>query len=588
MPEVYDYSGKSRGYQDDNGKLHKDYAAAVAYRESQARNAKGNRTKSTHTGLVNDKGFGIGNGRTLSNGNVLIPNGGNTHVSNAPITLGGRQLFPMKQGNDIVYVPRGGNNDPRQGGSSLTGKLDPKNWQHPDLPGPSSNRVGQDYDPSTPGIQGDRKTWAGSAEVAPPVDTTQSGNVPIVTRSHNEEYVSKKQQWGDNPKVKAAADKGFQVGQEYLAGDPLAETPAYIRAGSDEWQGREDMKVWMEANPEAAKALLKKSGRREARLAAHEKRMAGIGSEYANDVPQNKFNNTSSENAEDAAYRAAGFTQGDPEARVTFDSDPTENWKKLTGADRIYDYESAEDKKTRGSTTQWKNTRLGDMIGAVQAGIMATRGGKDPHKPDATDNTRQTTPELGNDSRVRGEMIDVEEGAITDVMDQNPGASRSEAVQMLKTGTNNAPQGRSGMRVPDQMVDEMMERKGMKRNQAVDMVRSEEPMAHLEMGKRFSEPGQNREATFMGQAQRAHQSQAAYTGTRERGGMQMPSGLDAAATQKSPLRYEQGNIHSREDEDRQELNDGISAEKFAHEMLEQQGQHMFGADYSPARPKPAW
>jgi hypothetical protein len=70
--------------------------------------------------------------------------------------------------------------------------------------------------------------------------------------------------------------------------------------------------------------------------------------------------------------------------------------------------------------------------------------------------------------------------------------------------------------------------------------------------------------------------------------MQMPSGLDAATTQLSPLKYEQGNIHDRVDADVQQQNDGISAEKFAHEMAEQVGQHMFGETYSPARPKPAW
>lgn len=457
-------------------------------------------------------------------------------------------------------------------------------WLHPDLPGPKGNTVNKDYDRGQPGIQGagDPRTYR------PTVNTTQSASTPIVTRSHNEEYVQKKAQWGDNPEVKAAADKGFEIGQAYRAGDIMAETPAYIRPGSDEYMNRADMKVWAEANPAAAAALRERGGRNEARIAAHEKRMAGIGSEYANDVPQNKFNNTSSENAEDAAYRAAGFTQGDPEARVTFDSDPTENWKKLTGADRIYDYESAEDKKTRGSTTQWKNTRMGDMVGAVQAGIMATRGGKDPRKPDATDNIRQTTPELGDDTRVRGEMTDVEEAAIQDKIDQNPGATRSEATQMLRAGVGQELKGRSGLRIPDQAVDEMMERQGMKRNQAVDMVRAEEPMAHLEMGKRFTEPGQNREATFQGN-QRAHLRQAAYTGTRKaEGSMQMPSGLDAATTQLSPLKYEQGNIHDRVDADVQQQNDGISAEKFAHEMAEQVGQHMFGEAYSPARPKPAW
>ena len=449
-------------------------------------------------------------------------------------------------------------------------------WLHPDLPGPKGNRVGKDYDPKQPGIQGagDPRTYRPIA-----IDTTQNANAPIVTRSHNEEYVQKKAQWGDNPEVKAAADKGFEIGQAYRAGDIMAETPAYIRPGSDEYMNRADMKVWAEANPAAAAALRERGGRNEARIAAHEKRMG-------------KYKPQSSEDPDDVAYREAGFTTGDPNNKVTFAEDPTEKWKALTGADKIYDYQSAEDQKTRGGTTEWKNTRMGNMIDAVQRGIMETRGGKDPRTPAATDNVRQSTAELhGEKANVRGEMIDIEESALTDYMDQNPGISRGEAVNAIKSGNAGraAVQGRigaSGQKVPDEALDDVMERQGMKRNQAVDLVRSEEPMAHLEMGKRFTEPGQNRQSTYMGN-QRAHISQAGYTGARGMGGdMQMPSGLQSASPQKAPLKYEQGNIHARSDEDTQQSNDHISAERFAYEANKRIGQHMFGEDYSPARSMP--
>ena len=260
---------------------------------------------------------------------------------------------------------------------------------------------------------------------------------------------------------------------------------------------------------------------------------------------------------------------------ATFSEDPTENWKKLTGAEKIYDFQTVEDKKTRGATTEWKSSRMGDMIGAVQDGIMKTRAGVDPRA-----------------AQGQGAAIAVEESAITDIMDQNPGARREDAKAMLMSGRAAKPgvmarTGASGNQLPDYVVDGMMERHGQKRNQAIDMVRSEEPGAFLEMGKRHMEPGQNRANTFGGSAQRAHARQAAFTGTQENGpSMQMPSGLTGFAPQKAPLRNEQGNIYSRADGDLQENDDHISPERFAYEASQHVGREMFGPEYSPSRAMP--
>ena len=432
-----------------------------------------------------------------------------------------KSLYPDAVPGGYAITPKHARN--ASGGADRT-------WLHPDLPGPSTNRVGQDYDPKQPGTQG-----SGDPRTYRPVNTTQSGNTPIVTRSHNEEYVQKKAQWGDNPAVRDAADRGFAVGQAYLAGDPLADTPDYIRPGSEEWQGRADSQVWMEANPEAAAALIAKTKRRD--------------------------------------IRAGRATSGS--GSVTFSEDPTDNWKKLTGAEKIYDFQTVEDKKTRGATTEWKSSRMGDMIGAVQDGIMKTRAGVDPRA-----------------AAGQGAAIAVEESAITDVMDQNPGARREDAVAMIRSGRAAKPgvaarTGASGNQLPDYVIDGMMERHGQKRNPAIDMVRSEEPGAFLEMGKRHMEPGQNRANTFGGSAQRAHARQAAFTGTQENGpSMQMPSGLTGFAPQKAPLRNEQGNIYSRADGDLQETDDHISPDAFLYEASQHVGREMFGPEYSPARARP--
>ena len=432
-----------------------------------------------------------------------------------------KSMYPDAVPGGYTITPKHARN--AKGGADRT-------WLHPDLPGPSTNRVGQDYDPKQPGTQG-----SGDPRTYRPVNTTQSANEPIVTRSHNEEYVQKKAQWSDNPAVRDAADRGGEIGQAYLAGDPLADIPDYIRPGSEEYMQRADMLEWAKHNDKAAARLAAKGKRRDARAG---RARSGSGS-------------------------------------ATFSEDPTENWKKLTGAEKIYDFQTTEDKKTRGATTEWKSSRMGDMIGAVQDGIMKTRAGVDPRA-----------------AQGQGAAIAIEESAITDIMDQNPGARREDAKAMLMSGRAAKPgvmarTGASGNQLPDYVVDGMMERHGQKRNQAIDMVRSEEPGAFLEMGKRHMEPGRNRANTFGGSAQRAHARQAAFTGTQENGpSMQMPSGLTGFAPQKAPLRNEQGNIYSRADGDLQENDDHISPERFVYEASQHVGREIFGPEYSPSRPVP--
>ena len=488
-----------------------------------------------HLGMINDAGMNVGDGwdAQLNGRNVIVVPGGNTKkgrepqgilapikaASGASITINGERRFPMKRGDDIIYTlpNRTPSPDARPEGNLQGGGLDNYDWHANARPAATYQLTSTEEPEKTK------------------INTTQSGNTPIVTRSHNEEYVQKKAQWGDNPAVRDAADRGFAVGQAYLAGDPLDDTPDYIRPGSEEYMQRADMQVWAEANPEAAAALAAKGKRRDARA---------------------------------GRARSGGGS-------ATFSEDPTDNWKKLTGAEKIYDFQTTEDQKTRGATTEWKSSRMGNMIGAVQEGIMKTRAGVDPRAAEG-----------------QGAAIAVEESAITDIMDQNPGAGREDAKAMLQAGRAAKPgviarTGATGNQMPDYVVDGMMERHGQKRNQAIDMVRSEEPGAFLEMGKRHMEPGQNRANTFGGSAQRAHARQAAFTGTQENGpSMQMPSGLTGFAPQKAPLRNEQGNIYMRADGDLQENDDHISPERFAYEASQHVGREMFGPEYSPSRAMP--
>lgn len=414
-----------------------------------------------------------------------------------------------------------------------------------------------------------RPPSSGDPALIPPagnVDTT-STQTNYSTRSHNEEYVQKVSQWGSNEDIAKAADKGFEVGQNYRAGNPLAETPAYIRAGSEEYMNRADIDLWAQSNPAAAAALQEKGTRREARIDAHEKRMAGLGAAHYPGM------------GADLKYEAGG-----------------------------------ESIQTAGAPGEWKSQRLGDMIGAVQRGIMKTRGGVDPRATAATDNVRQTTKSIENSGFSPGDaqamgmsapqamaiagggsvetIIDggeVAESRILEAQDQNPGVTREEAKRLAATAGNAVAKvarvGQSG--VSDVAMDHVMEASGMKRNQAVDMIRSEEPMAHLEMGKRFTEPGSNRVKTFIGN-ERTHREQAQYTGTLGNSKMQPQSGLGEARTQKSPLKYEQGNMHSRSDADTQETNDHISADRFAWEVNNNIGKEMFGQDYNPLRAMPQY
>ena len=408
------------------------------------------------------------------------------------------------------------------GGYTITPQHAKGEWGHVDLPGPSTNRVGKDYDSKQPGIQGsgDPKLY----KPAPVIDTTQNANAPIVTRSHNEEYVQKKQQWGDNPDVKAAADKGFDIGQDYRAGDPMAPVPAYIRPGSKEYMNRADMKVWAEANPEAAKALMERTARREQRYS----------------------------DAEDRKYEKAGYTTGKPENEI--DQDMVES----------------DLKRVNGGWTQGKQSnridrddvaKSMDLVNAVNKGIMKTRG-------------------------------EVDEARILNAKDQNPGATREEAAaHAAMRGDTLVPiparTGATSKQIPEGALDRVMEENGMQRNQAVDIVRSEEPGAHLQMGKRFTEPATNRLTTFMNN-ERIHRSQSDATGAAAGRMMQPQSGLNEFRTQKAPLKYEQGNIHDRTDADTQITNDHISPERFAWEINKNIGQHMFGADYSPIRSMPQY
>ena len=68
--------------------------------------------------------------------------------------------------------------------------------------------------------------------------------------------------------------------------------------------------------------------------------------------------------------------------------------------------------------------------------------------------------------------------------------------------------------------------------------------------------------------------------------MQPPSGLNEATPVKSPLKYEQGNVHTRADEDLQRTDDSITADKFAWEINNNIGKRLFGEDYSPLRARP--
>ena len=393
----------------------------------------------------------------------------------------------------------------------------------------------------------------------PPIDTTQNANTPIVMRSHNEEYVQKKAQWGGNPDVKAAADKGFETGKAYREGDPYDTVPEYINAGSKEYMERADQKVWAKANPEAAAALRAKGERREARWAERERTQNAAfnrkdggfaASEGAEAIGRGSLAGSSSTPASlgAGAIGRASYGKG-PEA-----SGSSDDGARSIGA------ASGQDRQTFNDTNSF-----------------------DIGKAAALDKARNFDNGLK----------EVQEAAITDSMDQNPGMTRGQAAQNLRAGrtpdrAQASPLARSvptGYEVTPEALDIQMERSGQRRNQAVDMVRSPEPMAHLEMGVQYSNPGLNR-STANRPLQRASFSQAAATGSATGRNMQPSSGLNDVSTVKAPLKYEQGNVHSHLDQDAQEQSDHISADRFAFEAAQQIGRQLHGADYSPARERP--
>ena len=381
------------------------------------------------------------------------------------------------------------------------------------------------------------------------IDTSQSNNTPIITRSHNEEYVSKKQQWGDNPNVKAAADKGFEMGQAYRAGDPLAERPDYLVPGSEAYMNRADMKVWAGANKKAAEALRNKYLQRQDRQMARSGYTRGSGEIDRGSV--------------DAAMGESngGLSNGPVGSRVTFEEDPTQTWKDLTGSETILDGQARDAdlvKATQNSLAKYRNNEPVSRLGEALSGVG-----------------------------------DLQEAEITKTVDQNPGVSRTQAQAMLQGDLPKPPRGKEilarvgqdGDEVPDEAMDRAMERTGMQRNEAIDVTRSEAPMDHLTLGERFASPVANRGASFM-PLQQAALRQAQFTGTRADGRMQPPSGLNEAMPLKTSLKYQQGNIHSRADEDLQRMSDTISADKFLWDVANGVGKNMFGPEYVPNRQRP--
>ena len=394
-----------------------------------------------------------------------------------------------------------------------------------------------------------------------PIDTTQNASAPIVMRSHNEEYVQKKAQWGDNPDVKAAADKGFEVGKAYREGDPYDLVPEYINAGSSEYMERADMQAWAKAHPKAAAELRAKGERREARWAERERTQNAA-------FARKDDGFAASEGAEAIGRGSLAGSSSTPAS---------------LGAGAIGRASYGKSPEAGGSSD--------DGARSIGAASGQNRQQQQFNDANSFDIGRATALDKARnfDSGIR----EVQEAAITDSMDQNPGMTRGQAAQNLRAGrtpdrAQESPLARSvpnGNEVTPEALDIQMERSGQSRNQAVDMVRSPEPMAHLEMGVRYSNPGLNR-STANRPLQRASFSQAAATGAATGRNMQPSSGLNDVSTVKAPLKYEQGNVHAHVDQDAQEQSDHVSADRFAFEAAEQIGKQLYGADYSPARERP--
>jgi len=381
------------------------------------------------------------------------------------------------------------------------------------------------------------------------IDTSQSNNTPIITRSHNEEYVSKKQQWGDNPSVKAAADKRAGMAQAYRSGDPLAPRPDALIPGSEAYMNTPDMKVWTDANPVAAEKLRNKYLQNQDRQMARSGYTRGSGEIDRASV--------------DASMETAngGLSSGPAGSKVSFEEDPTQTWKDLTGSETILDGQARDAdlvKATQNSLAKYRNNEPVNRLGEALSGVG-----------------------------------DLQEAEITKTVDQNPGVSRTQAQAMLQGDLPKPPRGKEilarvgqdGDEVPDEAMDRAMERTGMQRNEAIDVTRSEAPMDHLTLGERFASPVANRGASFM-PLQQAALRQAQFTGTRADGRMQPPSGLNEAMPLKTSLKYQQGNIHPRTDEDLQRMSDTISADKFLWDVANGVGKNMFGPEYVPNRQRP--
>ena len=160
------------GWRGPDGTL---YKTEGAYNSS----VKTNKGKSSHTGMKNDRGIFIGDGTRVDLGNgqsgIRVP-GGRTKVTasgslggNASITIGGTQLYPMLQGEDALYVPKGYKpGAPPQAAEKpegVPGQLPPSAA----IPGtgPKGNEVGSDADPDTPGLQGSGGKGGSDSRVSP-------------------------------------------------------------------------------------------------------------------------------------------------------------------------------------------------------------------------------------------------------------------------------------------------------------------------------------------------------------------------------------------------------------------------------------
>ena len=388
-------------------------------------------------------------------------------------------------------------------------------------------------------------------EYKAPIQTTQDSVEQITYRGSDDEYVSLKQQWGDNPAVKAAADKRAGMAQAYRSGDPLAARPDALIPGSEAYMNTPDMKVWasMPGNKEAAASLRNKY------LQSQDREMARSGyTRGSGEIDRGSV---------DAAMGESngGLSNGPVGSRVTFEEDPTQTWKDLTGSETILDGQARDAdlvKATQNSLAKYRNNEPVSRLGEALSGIG-----------------------------------DLQEAEITKTVDQNPGVSRTQAQAMLQGDLPKPPRGKEilarvgqdGDEVPDEAMDRAMERTGMQRNEAIDVTRSEAPMDHLTLGERFASPVANRGASFM-PLQQAALRQAQFTGTRADGRMQPPSGLNEAMPLKTSLKYQQGNIHSRADEDLQRMSDTISADKFLWDVANGVGKNMFGPEYVPNRQRP--